>query len=138
LNNTSVRKINYEPLACKKQITNSSDLMTKHEFNSEQNNCKVSFSLNSPWAVSKVLTQSKEKANRKRINKIKESNKFEMNAQMKEAIFLKRINQLEEEQRRIQLKGEVRLGEQLVDEATKMDILTSRSKATRYYYVRVL
>jgi hypothetical protein len=137
-NKAIIPKIDNELLASKQSNVISSELMRKQrEFYSQRDGYLVPNSLSNPWAVSKVLTQSKEKKSRQYLNKIKETKKFEMNAQAKEAMFLKRINELEEEQRRIQLKGEVRIGEQLVDEAAKLEILASRAKATRSYHVRI-
>ena len=54
---------------------------------------------------------------------------------MKETLFLQKVIELEDEERRNQLKWQVKLGESLVDEETRQDILTSRAQAEYEYKV---
>lgn len=53
----------------------------------------------------------------------------------KENLFLKRVTDLENEERKNQLKWQVKLGEELIDAQTREDILSARSKAEHAYHV---
>ena len=54
---------------------------------------------------------------------------------IKENLFLKRVNDLENEERKNQLKWQVKLGEELIDAQTREEILIARSKAEHAYHV---
>lgn len=90
--------------------------------------------LNNPWAVSKVLLQKKGKLS---LKEIKSSSKksIKISAQLKETLFLQSVNELEDEERRNQLKWQVKLGESPIDSFTKEDILRSRAQAEYDYRV---
>lgn len=53
----------------------------------------------------------------------------------KEAIFLKKVTELEDEERRNQLKWQVKLGESLIDDQSRDEILMSRAQAVYEYKV---
>lgn len=53
----------------------------------------------------------------------------------KEALFLQKVTELEDEERRNQLKWQVKLGETTVDPEVREDILQSRTKAEYEYKV---
>ena len=89
--------------------------------------------LNNPWAISKVLLQKKGKLSLKEIKSSKKS--IKISAQLKETLFLQSVNELEDEERRNQLKWQVKLGESPIDEFTKEDILRSRAQAEYDYRV---
>ena len=60
---------------------------------------------------------------------------MKISAQVKEALFIQKVTELEDEERRNQLKWQVKLGETLVDEETRQDILRSRANAEYEYKV---
>lgn len=61
----------------------------------------------------------------------------EVSAQVKEALFIQKVTELEDEERRNQLKWQVKLGESLIDQETINDILNSRAKAEQTYKLSV-
>lgn len=96
--------------------------------------------LNNPWAVSKVLIQTKGKVSLKEIKSATSSAKsasVKLTAQAKETLFIKKVLDLEDEERKNQLKWQVKLGEDPIDEATRQDILNSRAQADYEYRLSI-
>jgi len=79
--------------------------------------------------VSRVLLQKQHKLSRKEVR----GASVAISAQVKEALFVQKVTELEDEERRNQLKWQVKLGESLVDADTRRDILQSRAKAEYEY-----
>ena len=79
-----------------------------------------------------TLIQKKDKLSTKDLRSSKKSS-IKISAQVKEALFIQKVTELEDEERRNQLKWQVKLGESLVDNATRKDILQSRAKAEYEY-----
>ena len=50
---------------------------------------------------------------------------------------MKKVNELEDEERRNQLKWQVKLGESIIDEQTRQEILSSRAQAVYEYKVLI-
>lgn len=98
---------------------------------------RMPVNLNNPWAIGKVLNQTKGKLSLREL-KSSAKNSSKMSAQAKEAIFLQRVNELEEEERKNQLKWQVKLGESPVDPEIREDILASRAKAEYEYKVKII
>ena len=51
---------------------------------------------------------------------------------------MKKVNELEDEERRNQLKWQVKLGESIIDEQTRQEILASRAQAVYEYKVLII
>lgn len=86
--------------------------------------------------MSKVLIQKKHKLSTKDLRSSTKSS-ITISAQVKEALFIQKVTELEDEERRNQLKWQVKLGESLVDSETKKDILQSRAKAEYEYKLAI-
>lgn len=80
-----------------------------------------------------------QKKNKLSMKELRSSAKTSVtiSAQVKEALFIQKVTELEDEERRNQLKWQVKLGESLVDTETRKDILQSRSKAEYEYKLSV-
>lgn len=118
----------------KELTTSNKDIVMKEERFVDYDGYRVPVNLNNPWAVSRVLIQTKGKLSLKEL-KSSAKNSSKISAQAKEAIFLQRVNELEDEERKNQLKWQVKLGESPVDPETREDILASRAKAEYEYKV---
>lgn len=116
----------------------SQDVAPKQEQFVEFDGYRFPKNLNNPWAVSKVLIQKKDKISMKEIRSSQRSpSSMKISAQVKEALFIQKVTELEDEERRNQLKWQVKLGESLVDEETRQDILRSRANAEYEYKLSV-
>lgn len=91
--------------------------------------------LNSVWSISKVLNQKKGKLSLKEMKS--NSQAFQVTKQFKETAFLKNVLELEDEERRNQLKWQVKIGDTSIDNQTRADILASRSKAEYEYRLSI-
>ncbi len=92
--------------------------------------------LDNPWAISRVLLQKKNKLSMKELRSSAKTSTA-ISAQVKEALFVQKVTELEDEERRNQLKWQVKLGESLVNMNTRKDIIHSRAKADYEYRVSV-
>ena len=84
-----------------------------------------------------MLIQRKNKLSTKELRTSTKSPLAQVSAQVKEALFTQKVAELEDEERRNQLKWQVKLGESLVDAETRRDILQSRAKAEYEYKLSV-
>lgn len=120
----------------KEHLLNQDVALTQERY-VEYDGYRMPINLNNPWAIGKVLNQTKGKLSLKEL-KSSAKNSSKISAQAKEAIFLQRVNELQEEERKNQLKWQVKLGESPVDPEIREDILISRAKAEYEYKVKFL
>ncbi|CAF0716214.1 unnamed protein product [Brachionus calyciflorus] len=120
----------------KELTTSSKDVAIKHEQFVDYEGYRIPVNLNNPWAISKVLIQTKGKLSLKDL-KSSAKNSSKISAQAKEALFLQKVNELEDEERKNQLKWQVKLGESPVDPETREDILLSRARAYYEYQLSI-
>lgn len=122
-------------------LTAGQDLIPKQDLFVEYEGYRFPKNLNNPWAISKVLIQKKDKISMKEIKSSQKNSSsastIKISAQVKEALFIQKVTELEDEERRNQLKWQVKLGENLVDEETKQDILRSRANAEYEYKLSI-
>jgi hypothetical protein len=81
--------------------------------------------------------QTKNKLSVKQL-RASTKNTVKLSAQAKEQIFMQKVIELEDEERKNQLKWQVKLGETLIDDQAKLDILSSRARAVYEYQVSLL
>jgi hypothetical protein len=88
--------------------------------------------IRSVWEVSKFLNQTKGKL---RLKDLRAEAKLSqtVSKQQKETLFLQKVVELEDEERRNQLKWQVKLGETSIDPQSKEEILISRAQAEYQY-----
>jgi hypothetical protein len=116
--------------------SSSKDVAVKKENYVDIDGYRFPLDLSNTWNVSKVLMQTRNKLSVKDLRaSSKKSTKI--SAQAKEQIFLQRVNELEDEERKNQLKWQVKLGETLIDEKAKNDILRSRAQAVYEYQLSI-
>ena len=115
-----------------KQITEGKDIAPYKDNFVDYEGYRFPANLNAPWAISKVLIQKKGKLS---VKDLKSSAKtsIKISAQAKEQIFLQKVTELEDEERRNQLKWQVKLGETSIDDEAREDILKSRARAEYEY-----
>lgn len=124
------------PFKYKPKTEIGQDVAPKKDFYVDYEGYRFPARLDNPWAVAKVLNQSKGRLTMKELKtSAKSNNRIKISAQIKEAIFLKKVTELEDEERRNQLKWQVKLGESLIDEQARQDILASRAQAVYDYKV---
>ena len=124
------------PFKYKPKTEIGQDVAPKKDFYVDYEGYRFPARLDNPWAVAKVLNQSKGRLTMKELKtSTKSNNTIKISAQIKEAIFLKKVTELEDEERRNQLKWQVKLGESLIDVQARQDILASRAQAVYDYKV---
>jgi hypothetical protein len=122
----------------KKSSANSDvykDVAPRKEMFTEYEGFRFPVNLNNPWAISKVLIQTR---GRMSLKDVKSASKvMKLSAQAKEQLFLQKVNDLENEERKNQLKWQIKLGENLIDDETREDILRSRAQAEYEYKLSI-
>ena len=92
--------------------------------------------IKSVWEVSKFLNQTKGKLRLKDL-RAEASLSHTVTKQQKETLFLQKVLELEDEERRNQLKWQVKLGETSIDPQSKQEILMSRAQAEHQYKLSI-
>ena len=113
------------------------DVAIKPDMFSDYEGYRFPANLNNPWAVSKVLIQTRGKLSLKDLKSSSKNASAKLTAQAKEAFFTQRVLELEDEERRNQLKWQVKLGENMIDAETREDILRSRAQAEYEYRLSI-
>lgn len=129
-------KQNYKLMKVAKKETrpgSTKDVAPKRRQFVEYEGYQFPVNLDAPWAVGKVLTQTKGKLSLKDLKAISKNSPLKISAQAKEQIFLQKVTELEDEERRNQLKWQVNLGENSIDDRVRKEILQSRANAVYEY-----
>ena len=118
-----------------KRQTNMSELdklKARSETTIEIDGYRFPKEIRSVWEVSKFLNQTKGKL---RLKDLKAEAKLSqtVSKQQKETLFLQKVLELEDEERRNQLKWQVKLGETSIDPQSREEILISRTQAEYQY-----
>jgi hypothetical protein len=118
----------------KRRNSGSTKLKQESETTIEIDGYRFPKELNTVWSVSKFLSQTKGKLRLKDL-KAAASSSQTASKQQKETLFLQKVLELEDEERRNQLKWQVKLGETSIDHQSKQEILMSRAQAEYQYKV---